>query len=150
MNDKISKRIIKEIEKIKSGEFNDVDITIPNEKNIKHLNAIVYGPKDTYYYGGKFIIDIILSKDYPLKPPKIKFITKIFHPNIGLNGTICLDILQHKWSPAMSIANVITSIQLLLQEPNPDSPLNSKAASLYKNNINEYSNIVNSWINQYC
>lgn len=150
MSDRISKRIIKEVERIKNGDFKEVDITFPNDKNIRHLRAFLEGPKDTPFYGAKFVVDFQLGAEYPIKPPKVSFITKMFHPNIGTNGYICLDILNTKWSPAMSIANIITSLQLLLQEPNPDSPMNVDAAKLYRNNKEEYALMVKKYISMYC
>ena len=127
----MAKRIMKEIEKIRNGDFKEVEITIPDESNIRNLNAILDGPEDTAYEGIKYIVSLKLGKEYPMKPPTVKFVSKIFHPNVGSGGSICLDILQNKWSPAMSIANIITSLQLLLQEPNPSSPLNGEAARLF-------------------
>lgn len=146
MTDRIAKRIFKEIEKIRKGDFKEVEINIPDEGNIRNLNAILIGPEDTAYEGIKYIVSLKLGKDYPLKAPTVKFVSKIFHPNVGQKGSICLDILQNKWSPAMSIANIITSLQLLLQEPNPASPLNGEAARLFENNKDEYSKKVKAFI----
>lgn len=150
MVDRKAKRIMKEIEKINNGDFKEVELIIPNDEDIRHLQAILDGPEDTPFYGHKFIVDIKLGKEYPMKPPKVSFLTKMFHPNIGVNGYICLDILQNKWSPAMSIANIITSLQLLLQEPNPASPMNGTAAKLFKTNKKGYSAKVQEYISKYC
>lgn len=146
MSDRMAKRIIKEIEKIKNGDFKEVEINIPDEGNIRNLNAILNGPEDTAYEDIKYTVSIKLGKDYPMKAPTVKFVSKIFHPNVGSKGSICLDILQNKWSPAMSIANIITSLQLLLQEPNPLSPLNGEAARLFENDKDKYSKKVKDLI----
>lgn len=150
MVDRKAKRIMKEIEKINNGDFKEAELTIPDDSNIRHLRAILNGPVDTPFHNAKFIVDIKLCMNYPMKPPNVVFLTKMFHPNIGKNGYICLDILQNEWSPAMSIANIITSLQLLLQEPNPDSPMNMKAAILYKKNKKAYAIKVNEYISKYC
>ncbi len=67
-----------------------------------------------------------------MAPPKVRFITKMYHPNINRLGLICLDILKDKWSPALQIRTVLLSIQALLAAPNPDDPLNNEAAELWK------------------
>lgn len=146
MVDRMAKRIMKEIEKIRNGDFKEVEINIPDESNIRNLNAILNGPEDTAYEGIKYHISIKLGVGYPMKPPIVKFVSKIYHPNVGHTGSICLDILQNNWSPAMSIANIITSLQLLLQEPNPSSPLNSDAAKLFISNKGKYTIKVKSLI----
>ena len=63
--------------------------------------------------------NVMFPTDYPFKPPKIKFITKVYHPNIAADGRICIDILQDKWSPALTLSRVLLSISSLLNEPNP-------------------------------
>ena len=69
-----------------------------------------------------------------MAPPKVRFLTKIFHPNVDKLGRICLDILKDKWSPALQIRTVLLSIQALLSAPNPDDPLDNGVAELWKKN----------------
>jgi len=69
--------------------------------------------------GGIFKLELFLPEEYPMAPPKVRFLTKIYHPNIDKLGRICLDILKDKWSPALQIRTVLLSIQALLSEPNP-------------------------------
>ena len=100
--------------------------------------ATIMGPKDTPYEGGVFNLSIKFPTDYPFKPPKINFTTKIYHPNINRNGGICLDILKDKWSPALNITQVLLSICSLLDDPNPDDPLVPEIAKLFQNNKAKY------------
>jgi len=67
-----------------------------------------------------------------MAPPKVRFLTKMFHPNIDKLGRICLDILKDKWSPALQIRTVLLSIQALLSAPNPDDPLANDVAEMWK------------------
>ena len=62
------------------------------------------GPADSPYSGGVFFLAIHFPTDYPFKPPKVSFTTRIYHPNINGNGSICLDILRDQWSPALTIS----------------------------------------------
>ena len=57
-------------------------------------NATIAGPQGSVYDGGLFALEVKFPPDYPFKPPKVSFKTKIYHPNINANGGICLDILQ--------------------------------------------------------
>eukprot|EP01126_Amoeba_proteus_P029397 TRINITY_DN2899_c0_g2_i6.p1 TRINITY_DN2899_c0_g2~~TRINITY_DN2899_c0_g2_i6.p1 ORF type:complete len:120 (-),score=6.46 TRINITY_DN2899_c0_g2_i6:77-436(-) len=91
----------------------------PVGEDITHWNATILGPEDSPFAGGVFFLDIHFPADYPFKPPKIQFVTKVYHPNINRNGSICLDILKEQWSPALTISRVLLSISSLLCDPNP-------------------------------
>ncbi|XP_054498835.1 ubiquitin-conjugating enzyme E2 D2 isoform X1 [Agelaius tricolor] len=71
-----------------------------------HWQATIMGPNDSPYQGGVFFLTIHFPTDYPFKPPKVAFTTRIYHPNINSNGSICLDILRSQWSPALTISKV--------------------------------------------
>ena len=79
------------------------------------------------------------TEDYPNKPPAVRFLSHIFHPNVYGDGKICLDILQNQWSPIYDIAAILTSIQSLLSDPNPASPANSEASNLFERDRREYN-----------
>lgn len=111
----------------------------PREDNILQWNAVIFGPDDTPWDGGTFRLTLAFSEEYPTKAPVVRFVSKMFHPNIYNDGAICLDILQNQWSPIYDICAVLTSIQSLLNDPNPNSPANSEAARLYAENIGEYT-----------
>ena len=94
----------------------------------------IRGPLKTDYEGGLYHGVIELPSQYPFKPPKVVFVTKIYHCNINSTGGICLDILKDQWSPALTISKVLLSICSLMDEPNPDDPLVPAIAELYKRN----------------
>lgn len=87
------------------------------------------GHKNSPYVGGVYQLYVEFPDDYPFKPPKVRFITQIYHCNISSNGALCLDILKDNWSPALTINRVMLSIHNLLNDPNPDDALNSSIAS---------------------
>jgi len=118
----------------------------PMEEDIMKWNAVIFGPDDTPWEGGTFKLTLQFTEDYPNKPPTVKFVTKMFHPNIYANGQICLDILQNQWSPIYDIAAILTSIQSLLTDPNPNSPANVEAAKLYQENRREYDRKVMEFV----
>jgi ubiquitin-conjugating enzyme E2 D len=121
----------------------------PLGEDIFHWQATIMGPSDSPYEGGIFIMSIKFPKDYPFKPPRVTFETKIYHPNINSSGGICLDILKNEWSPALTISKVLLSICSLLCDPNPDDPLVPDIARLYKQNKEKYMRTAQLWTIQY-
>ena len=99
--------------------------------DLYHWQATIIGPEKSPYHGGLFQLDIKFPTEYPFRPPNMKFVTRVFHPNINKNGDICLDILKDMWSPALTIAKVLLSICSLLTDPNPKDPLDAEADNLY-------------------
>ncbi|KAJ6808374.1 uncharacterized protein M6B38_166700 [Iris pallida] len=87
----------------------------PHDNNIMLWNAVIFGPDDTPWDGGTFKLTLQFSEDYPNKPPTVRFVSRMFHPNIYADGSICLDILQNQWSPIYDVAAILTSIQIKVQ-----------------------------------
>ena len=109
-----------------------IEIYYPDPEDICHLRVGFLGPEGTPYEGGWFIIDYEYDRaSTPFRPPKLKFLTPIYHPNISEDGKISLDILSYNWSPALTMAKVIMSIMSLLNDPNADDPINLEAGMLY-------------------
>lgn len=120
----------------------------PSENNIMVWNAVIFGPEGTPFEDGTFKLTIEFTEEYPNKPPTVRFVSKMFHPNVYADGSICLDILQNRWSPTYDVSSILTSIQSLLDEPNPNSPANSQAAQLYQENKREYEKRVSAIVEQ--
>jgi ubiquitin-protein ligase len=121
---------------------------------------------DSPYSGGVFFLAIHFPTDYPFKPPKVNFTTRIYHPNINSNGSICLDILRDQWSPALTISKgmylimlqfqyisnaetVLLSICSMLTDPNPDDPLVPEIAHVYKTDRSRYESTAREWTRKY-
>mmetsp|Transcript_16803 Transcript_16803/g.25883 ORF Transcript_16803/g.25883 Transcript_16803/m.25883 type:complete len:114 (-) Transcript_16803:285-626(-) len=113
MND--NGRIIKELKELQDGVRNAKGEQVVEAKTVgddlRHWKGKIFGPKDTPYEGGIFYVDITIPSEYPFKPPKMKFDTKIWHPNISSQtGAICLDILKNEWTPALTIRTALISL----------------------------------------
>ena len=129
----IPRRIIKELSKFNKEPTPGISMK-PDPDNIRYLHVILEGPPDSPFEGGLFKLEIFLTEEYPMEPPKARFITKIYHPNIDKIGRICLDILKDKWTPALQIGSLLLSIQALLDDPNVDDPLDANVAKHWKDN----------------
>lgn len=142
-------RIFKEWEELRRDPPENCSAGPVSENNLWHWQATLMGPIDTPYYGGIFLLAIEFPRDYPFKPPLVRFITKIVHPNISSNGSICLDTISTKWSPALSIGKVLMGICSLLSDPYTGHALNSDFAKMYLNNRDEYEQLAREWTRKY-
>merc|ERR1711907_605192 len=121
----------------------------PVGDDLFHWQATIMGPPDSPYAGGVFFLNIHFPTDYPFKPPKVQFITRIYHCNINSNGSICLDILKDQWSPALTISKVLLSISSLLTDPNPKDPLVPEIAEKYMKNRQSHDAVAKEWTRKY-
>jgi len=141
------KRLMRDFRRLQNDPRNGVD-GAPMDNNIMAWQAVIFGPDDTPWEGGTFQLLLEFTEDYPNKPPAVKFITKMFHPNIYADGKICLDILGTQWSPIYDVAAVLTSIQSLLSDPNPASPANAEASQLFERDRRDYNRRVREVVEQ--
>ncbi len=127
-------------------------VTRPSDRNFFVLTPLsLCCVADTPFEDGTFKLLLTFDESYPNKPPTVKFLSRMFHPNVYANGELCLDILQNRWSPTYDVAAILTSIQSLLHDPNPNSPANAEAAQLYRENMKEYvrrvrATVEDSWL----
>ncbi|KAJ3389652.1 Ubiquitin-conjugating enzyme E2 2 [Lobulomyces angularis] len=112
----------------------------PLPDNVLMWNAVIFD--------GTFRLTLEFDESYPTKAPKVKFVSRMFHPNVYANGDLCLDILQNRWSPTFDVTTILTSIQSLLHDPNPSSPANVEAARLFQENKKEYNKRVKETVEE--
>ena len=140
---------MKEYQELKKSKDHAVEVKLVND-DIRHWKGRIKGPIDTCYSGGVFDVDIIIPSDYPFKPPKMKFDTKIWHPNISsVTGAICLDILKNEWTPALTIRTALISLQALMCEPVPNDPQDAVVAKQYMEDINAFNAKAKQWVEEY-
>ncbi|CAK0820142.1 unnamed protein product [Prorocentrum cordatum] len=131
----ISLRITKETQKLETDPVPSIDCKEhavagrwPHMGIRVDFHIVLEGPDGTPYARGHYSMELFLPEGYPMEPPKVRFLTKIYHPNIDKLGRICLDVLKDKWSPALQIRTVLLSIQALLSAPEPSDPLDTGVA----------------------
>ena len=149
------RRIIKELNDFNRDPPPNCSAGPINDNDMFHWQATIMGPGDSPYQGGVFFLNIYFPTDYPFKPPRLTFSTRIYHPNLRENRKVCccaLDILGNQWSPALSISKVLLSLSSLMSDPNPDSVCdngNYEAAYLYKHNRDKFEAKAREWTKKY-
>ena len=147
--DALHNRIKKEYQDLQKEKNSNVQVKLVNN-DIRHWKGRIKGPIDTCYQGGIFDVDIVIPNEYPFKPPKMKFDTKIWHPNISsVTGAICLDILKNEWTPALTIRTALISLQALMCEPVPNDPQDAVVAKQYMSDIKLFNETAKHWVEEY-
>jgi len=140
------KRIAKELKEVQKDPETKA---APVGDDLMHWVAAIIGPDGSPFEGGTFFLNIVFTKKYPFKPPRVSFITPIYHPNINDKGGICLDILKNQWSPALTVQKLLLSLSSLLTDPNPDDPLVLSIAKQYKSNKKKFEKTAKEWTKKY-
>ena len=124
--------------------------TSPEKNNIMTWNAVIFGIYGSLYESGVFKLVMIFCREYPYKPPKVKFLSRIFHPNVSSDGTVCPEILQRNWSPATTVTLIIKRLISLLDNPclDDETNYNPRATDLFQTNKLNYTNFVNDCVNE--
>lgn len=145
------KRIMREYKELtQDAPFeNDACTVQPKNDNYLVWQATINGPESTPYADGLYFLDIEFPNDYPFKPPKVKFTTYIYHANVDEKGGICLDILKDKWTPSITVKQILTTIIELMKFPNPDDPLRADIAKQLKEDKATHDRIAEEWKKKY-
>ncbi|GAW03507.1 ubiquitin-conjugating enzyme [Lentinula edodes] len=128
MSNPCKRRLIRDFKRLSSDPPGGISGS-PCPDNIMLWNAVIFGPADTPFEDGTFKLVLTFDESYPNKPPTVKFLSRMFHPNVYANGELCLDILQNRWSP---------------------TPANAEAAQLYRENMKEYVRRVKATVEESC
>lgn len=133
----VAKRMMQEFRKLSKAELGGIKLKL-DENNLSEIQATVEGPAETPFEGGEFDFKLEIGDEFPQKPPKGYFLTKIFHPNISDAGAICVSTLSSDWTEDMGLDHLLLSIKCLLLQPNPSSALNEEAGRLFSENYEDY------------
>jgi len=131
-------RLIRDFQKLQSNPPNGV-LAAPIDSNVMKWHGVIFGKDGSVWEGGIFKLLLEFTDNYPFKAPAVHFVTKIFHPNIGPNGEISLNALGKNWTPAYDVADILTSLQSLLYNPEAEAVISSEANALFKQNRFEYN-----------
>nr|CCA22506.1 ubiquitinconjugating enzyme E2 putative [Albugo laibachii Nc14] len=144
------KRLRKELQELRRNPESDM-VLYPQEDTIINWKAFIKGPQDTPFEDAVFELAIQTTSLYPMEPPKMKFITKIFHPNVHFkDGSICLDILKKEWSPAWTLRAACLAVTSLLSDPAADSPLNCDAGNMIRaDDMMAYNSMAGMYAKEY-
>ena len=141
--------ITKQYNEIQNDPPQGCSVDIEDENDMYHWQGNIEGPEFTPYENGIFFLSIEFPSDYPSTSPNIRFITKIYHPNIDDKGFISLDILRDQWNPELTISNVLVSIRSLLMSPNLDDSLMPEIVDQFTTKREEFDQIAKEWTEMY-
>ncbi|OCK79812.1 hypothetical protein K432DRAFT_417086 [Lepidopterella palustris CBS 459.81] len=134
-------RVQKDLSELSLGST--MKTNFPNPDDILNFTLTIE-PDEGMYKGGRFNFSFAINQNFPHDPPKVKCTQKIYHPNIDLEGNVCLNILREDWKPVLNLNAVIVGLQFLFLEPNASDPLNKEAAEDLKSNREGFKRNVRS------
>lgn len=138
----------KQLNDLKKNPVDGFSAGLVDDNNIYKWEVMIVGPPETYYEGGMFKAHLEFPLDFPQRPPKMRFISEIWHPNIHSNGDVCISILHEpgedqygyekaneRWLPVHTVETILISVISMLSDPNDNSPANVDAAKQWREDI---------------
>ncbi|KAG0281612.1 ubiquitin-conjugating enzyme E2 G1 [Linnemannia exigua] len=145
MSSQSSLLLKKQLKELTKNPVEGFSAGLVDDDNIFEWEIVIMGPQDTLYEGGFFKARMTFPEDYPLMPPKLKFDTEMYHPNVYPNGDVCISILHppgddkygyeqasERWSPVHTVETILISVISMLSSPNDESPANIEAAKEWR------------------
>jgi len=129
-------RMQKDVSELKCEK--GTEVSFPDKDDLMNFKIIIT-PNDGHYKDGRFVFDVKVPKSYPHDAPKILCETTVYHPNLDMEGHVCLNILREDWKPVLTINSIIMGLQFLMLEPNADDPLNKVAANQMINDLRQFT-----------
>ncbi|KAF7304656.1 Ubiquitin-conjugating enzyme [Mycena kentingensis (nom. inval.)] len=143
-----ARRILKELRDIDKDPIEGLSVKAKDE-DLFTWNCTIAAASDSPYKSGKFHFTLVLPQDFPFKPPTVTFTTKIYHPGINEEGSICVPALREDWRPSMSLASILSIIQEKVNNPSPDDPFEPDIAAVLKNDKTKFLETAKDWTKKY-
>ncbi|KAM0754057.1 ubiquitin-conjugating enzyme [Meredithblackwellia eburnea MCA 4105] len=145
-----TRRLTKELADLQKDLPPNVEVEIPDEANIFRWTGYLTGPDTSAYKGGEFKIDITFPTEYPFKSPTVKFVTRIYHPNVTEEGALCIGLLKaDAWKPSTKIDQVLRALVQLLEEPAPEDALEAQIAEIYVKDKATFTKNAQEYVKKY-
>jgi ubiquitin-protein ligase len=155
---KALKRLGKEFEKLRTTAplpfVSDIKTTGSGAGELALLqwSAVLHGPAEPSPYAhGRFTLEIVFPVEYPIKPPKVRFVTSIYHPSVSRkdNGMICSDVVEKEWSPVLNVGNVFELLHKMLEKPSGDSPIDEEVGEVFHTNQKLFVDNARKWTSKH-
>ncbi|KAA6397718.1 MAG: putative Ubiquitin-conjugating enzyme E2 7 [Streblomastix strix] len=143
--------LMKELTSLNRNPIEGISCGLKDDKNLYVWNVCITGPPDSPYQEGLFQAELVFPDVYPNYPPKMKFTSEMWHPNIYADGRVCISILHppgadrwgyedsaERWRPINNVESILLCVQCMLGEPNDQSPANIEAAVMWRNKPQEF------------
>lgn len=150
MSKAILTRLKKELNNLVETPVCNSDVTLEKEDDIRTWIVIMKGPPESPYENGNFKLKFTFPDNYPFKPPEVKFITTVYHPNVKLDtGDICLDVFTNSWLPTQNTTEILEKIASILKAPSVSSPMEPEIANEFQNKYDDFVKKATEYVQKY-